>query len=127
MGRFHNTITDTIRWLERSNFCVYHGSSPVVGKRLPAFLQRVVVVQHGFYAEALRAHLRFLATVAGLGTISCSSDIVRFVQGGVVKTFRYTPKESVRSLALYSYNIQMDLTTRCSRVSTRNAASGLPN
>ena len=34
------------------------------------------------------AHLRPLATIAGLGTISRNSDIVRFVQGGVVKTFR---------------------------------------
>ena len=34
------------------------------------------------------AHLRLLATLAGFGTISRSSDIVRFVQGGVVKTFR---------------------------------------
>ena len=32
--------------------------------------------------------LRLLATLAGFGTISRSSDIVRFVQGGVVKTFR---------------------------------------
>ena len=45
-------------------------------------------MQHGFYAEALRAHLRSLATLAGLGTISRNSDIARFVQGGVVKTFR---------------------------------------
>ena len=36
----------------------------------------------------IRDSLRSLATVAGLGTISCSSDIVRFVQGGVVKIFR---------------------------------------
>ena len=28
---------------------------------------------------------------AGLGTISRSSGIARFVQGGVVKTFRYVP------------------------------------
>ena len=34
------------------------------------------------------AHLRPLATLAGLGTMSRNSDIVRFVQGGVVKTFR---------------------------------------
>ena len=49
--------------------------------------------QHGFYARAFgtpsAAHLRLLATLAGLGTISSSSDIVRFVYGGVVKTFRY--------------------------------------
>jgi hypothetical protein len=32
-----------------------------------------------------------LATIAGLGTISGSSDIVRFVQGGVVKTFHCAP------------------------------------
>ena len=36
------------------------------------------------------AHLRPLATLAGLGTIFSNSGIVRFVQGGVVKTFRYT-------------------------------------
>ena len=36
------------------------------------------------------AHLPTLATRAGLGTISGSSGIVRFVQGGVVKTFRQT-------------------------------------
>jgi peptide subunit release factor 1 (eRF1) len=34
------------------------------------------------------AHLPCLATRAGLGTISLDSGIVRFVQGGVVKTFR---------------------------------------
>ena len=44
--------------------------------------------QHGFYAKALRAHLGSLATRLGLGRISSSSGIVRFVQGGVVKTFR---------------------------------------
>ena len=44
--------------------------------------------QHGFYAEALRAHLPSLVTRAGLGTISRSSGVARFVQGGVVKTFR---------------------------------------
>ncbi|MEO9933791.1 hypothetical protein [Rhodopirellula bahusiensis] len=44
--------------------------------------------EHGVYAEALRAHLPTLATRAGLGAISDSSCIVRFVQGGVVKTFR---------------------------------------
>ena len=43
--------------------------------------------QHGFYARPA-AHLRLLATLAGLGTIPRSSGIVRFVQGGVVKTFR---------------------------------------
>ena len=35
------------------------------------------------------AHLPTLSTLAGLGTISHSSDIARFVQGGVVKTFRW--------------------------------------
>ena len=35
--------------------------------------------QHGFYAEALRAHLGSLATGLGLGTISGSPDTVRFV------------------------------------------------
>ena len=45
------------------------------------------VVQHGFYARP-SAHLRSLATGVGLGTIPRSSDIVRFVQGGVVKIFR---------------------------------------
>ena len=44
-------------------------------------------VQHGFYARPA-AHLPTLATRAGIGTISRSSNIARFVQGGVVKTFR---------------------------------------
>jgi len=35
------------------------------------------------------AHLPTLSTRAGLGTISRSSGIARFVQGGVVKTFRW--------------------------------------
>ena len=39
-------------------------------------------------------HLPRLATLAGLGTISHSSDIVRFVQGGVVKTFRLSQPPS---------------------------------
>ena len=34
------------------------------------------------------AHLPCLATWAGLGIIFCSPGIARFVQGGVVKTFR---------------------------------------
>ena len=34
------------------------------------------------------ALLPTLSTRAGLDTISCSSDVARFVQGGVVKTFR---------------------------------------
>ena len=40
------------------------------------------------------AHLPYLATRAGLGTIFRSSGIVRFVQGGVVKTFRW-PTQAV--------------------------------
>ena len=47
------------------------------------------IVQHGFYARP-SAHLPRLPTRAGLGTISRSSGIVRFVLGGVVKTFRCT-------------------------------------
>ncbi len=35
------------------------------------------------------AHLPCLATRAGLGRITRSSDAVRFAQGGVVKTFRW--------------------------------------
>ena len=35
------------------------------------------------------AHLPCLATRAGLGRITRSSNIARFVQGGVVKTFRW--------------------------------------
>ena len=42
----------------------------------------------GFYARP-SAHLRCLATLAGLGTTSRSSGIVRFVQGGVVETLRF--------------------------------------
>ena len=38
------------------------------------------------------AYLGSLATGRGLGIISCRSDIVRFVQGGVVNTFRCTPQ-----------------------------------
>ena len=40
------------------------------------------------------AHLPTLATRAGLGTISRCSCTVRFVQGGVVITFRCTPRFS---------------------------------
>ena len=35
-----------------------------------------------------------MATIAGLGTIFRNSDIVRFVQGGVEKTFRYVPRHA---------------------------------
>jgi hypothetical protein len=55
--------------------------------------------QHGFYARP-SAHLPCLATRAGVGTIFRSSDIARFVQGGVVKTFRYATsvtRESTRT------------------------------
>ena len=38
------------------------------------------------------AHLRSLATLADLGTLIRSSYVARFVQGGVVKTFRWTPQ-----------------------------------
>ena len=41
------------------------------------------------------AHLRSLATGVGLGRIFRSSGIFRFVQGGVVKTFRYVTSSSV--------------------------------
>ena len=51
-------------------------------------VRNVPVAQHGFYAGP-SAHLRPLATLAGLGTIFSNSGIVRFVQGGVVKTFRW--------------------------------------
>jgi len=44
-----------------------------------------------------------LATGDGLGTISSSSGIVRFVQGGVVKTFRYATKSSVTALLQRTY------------------------
>jgi hypothetical protein len=37
------------------------------------------VRQQGVYAEALRAHLRCLATLAGIGTIFLSASIARFV------------------------------------------------
>ena len=46
--------------------------SPYINRSTP-------VAQHGFYAEALRAHLPCLATRAGLGRISRNSGIVRFV------------------------------------------------
>ena len=45
------------------------------------------------------AHLPWLVTLAGFGTMSGSSAIVRFVQGGVVKTFRCTTSVS-RIMAL---------------------------
>ena len=41
--------------------------------------------QHGFYAEALRAHLRSLATSVGFGRISRSSGVARFVVDGCRK------------------------------------------
>ncbi|EKK03336.1 hypothetical protein RBSH_01395 [Rhodopirellula baltica SH28] len=47
----------------------------------------LIAAQHGFYARP-SAHLPWLVTWAGIGTISRSSGIARFVQGGVVKTFR---------------------------------------
>ena len=52
-------------------------------------VRNVPVAQHGFTLGP-SAHLRPLATLAGLGTIFSNSGIVRFVQGGVVKTFRWT-------------------------------------
>ena len=41
------------------------------------------------------AHLPCLATRAGLGRISRSSDIARFVYGGVVKTFRCADEKNM--------------------------------
>ena len=46
------------------------------------------------FTLCLSPHLLCLATRAGLGTISRSSDIIRFVQGGVVNTFRWWPRMS---------------------------------
>ncbi|TWT81702.1 hypothetical protein CA13_31550 [Planctomycetes bacterium CA13] len=43
------------------------------------------------------AHLRSLATGDGFDTIPFSLGIVRFVQGGVVKTFRYVTEALVGS------------------------------
>ncbi|MEP3900991.1 MAG: hypothetical protein ABJM81_27065 [Rhodopirellula bahusiensis] len=45
--------------------------------------------QDGFYARP-SAYLPWLVTRDGIGAISRSSGIVRFVWGGVVKTFRCT-------------------------------------
>ena len=53
--------------------------------------------QHGFFAEALWAHFPTLAMWAGFGTNSGSWGIVRFVQGGVVKTIRCTTSTNKRS------------------------------
>ena len=44
-------------------------------------------VQHGFYARPSAHRCRLFKPASG-GRIFRSSDIVRFVQGGVVKTFR---------------------------------------
>ena len=41
------------------------------------------------FTQGPSAHLPRLATRADVGTISRSSGIARFVQGGVVKTFRW--------------------------------------
>ena len=46
------------------------------------------------FTQGPSAHLGSLATGLGLGTIFSNSGIVRFVQGGVVKTFRY-PHETL--------------------------------
>ena len=63
------------------------------------------------------AHLPCLATRAGVGRITLSSGIVRFVQGGVVKTFRCATLVQ-RSLdlfrAAYQAELQQDLTRRLS-------------
>ena len=50
-----------------------------------------MVLYNMVFTHGPSAHLRPLATLAGLGTISDNSDIARFVQGGVVKNFRYVP------------------------------------
>ena len=47
------------------------------------------VTQHDFYAEGLRPHLRSLAKVARIGTITNSSDSTAPLWSGVVKTFRW--------------------------------------
>ena len=46
------------------------------------------MLQYHFSPMETAAHLGSLATVHGLGRIFRNSDVVRFVQGGVVKTFR---------------------------------------
>ena len=47
--------------------------------------------QHGFYAGP-SAHRCRLFESPSAGKILRSSDVARFVQGGVVKTFRCTPQ-----------------------------------
>ena len=57
------------------------------------------------------AHLRRLATLAGVGTIVHNSNIARFVQGGVVKTFRYVtstnPMARIRGLVVPPLLVEM--------------------
>ena len=53
-----------------------------------------------------------MATIAGAGTISRSSGIVRFVQGGVVKTFRCTP----RAIMPATFNLQCNSCSYCKPV-----------
>ena len=54
------------------------------------------------FTQGPSAHLGSLATGLGLGTIFSNSGIVRFVQGGVVKTFRWTPQ-----MALWQFDVQL--------------------
>ena len=50
-------------------------------------------VQHGFYAEALRAHPRFLFKPRTFGTISVTLTSSALLRTGVVKTFRYPHRD----------------------------------
>ena len=66
------------------------------------------------------AHLRFLATGDGFGVIFSNACTARFVQGGVVKTFRYF--ESAQKTTLFpAYLIhktdrKMELCQDCAKI-----------
>jgi hypothetical protein len=57
-----------------------------------------VVVQHGFYAEALRAHPRFLLKPRSLGTILLIRHLIVPLGTGVVKTFRWACQRFIISI-----------------------------
>ena len=68
------------------------------------------------------AHLPCLASRAGLGRITRSSGIVRFVQGGVLKTFRW----ATQSTQMATFNNARELAEHLLRDATQRLTDSAP-
>ena len=83
------------------------------------------VAQHGFYAEALRAHPRSLFKPRTLGMIFVTLTSSASLRTGVVKTFRCVPRSLDESHLFTRRNRNLDTPRTCSvRRCLRTISSG---